>query len=108
MAKNNKTSQHQTFFSLLDSLDIPRPVPEHRFHPVRLWRFDYAWIDQRIALEVEGGIFIQGRHSRGVGMQGDFEKYNEAAVLGWRIIKCTPKDLFTNNTIKLIQRIVNY
>jgi hypothetical protein len=72
---------------------LPEPVCEHRFHPTRKWRFDYAWPEHLIAVEVEGGVFIQGRHSRGVGMLADMEKYNCAAVAGWRILRYTPKTL---------------
>jgi len=53
-------------------------TPEHRFHPVRKWRFDFAFIPQMIAVEFEGGVFTQGRHSRGVGLSADCDKYNEA------------------------------
>jgi hypothetical protein len=72
---------------------LPDPTPEYRFHPTRKWRFDFAWIDVRVALEVDGGIWTQGRHSRGTGMLGDHEKLNEAACLGWRVLRTTPSGL---------------
>ena len=59
-----------------------------------------------IVLEVEGGIFIQGRHSRGAGMKGDFDKYNEAAIIGYRIIKVIPTELCSFKTISLLKRIL--
>lgn len=105
MAKD-KTSQHLIFFSLLDSVNIRRPIPEYVFHPTRKWRFDYAFLEEKVALEIEGGIYIGGRHSRGAGMQGDFEKYNEASLLGWRIIKCVPKDLCKTNTIQMLRKLI--
>ena len=70
---------------------LPAPVCEHRFHPVRKWRFDYAWPEQRVALEQEGGVFIRGRHSRGVGMVNDMHKYAAATLLGWRVFRATPQ-----------------
>ena len=57
-----------------------------------------------IALEVEGGIWIGGRHSRASGFIKDMEKYNEAAVRGWLLIRCTPSTLCSNETIELIKR----
>ena len=69
---------------------LPEPVPEYQFHPTRKWRFDYAWPLHKLALEVEGGIWTQGRHTRGAGALADMEKYSEAAILGWRLLYVTP------------------
>ncbi len=63
------------------------PVRELRFHPSRRWRFDFAFPDKKIAVEVEGGIWARGRHTRGGGYAGDVEKYNEAVKLGWRVLR---------------------
>ena len=74
-------------------LRILEPVPEYRFHPTRKFRFDYAWPMQMLACEIEGGLWTQGRHSRGKGAIADLEKYSEAAILGWRLIYATPQEL---------------
>jgi very-short-patch-repair endonuclease len=68
---------------------LPPPMREFRFAPPRLWRFDFAWVEFGIAIEVEGGTFMAGRHNRGAGMAKDAEKYNEAALLGWRVFRVT-------------------
>lgn len=60
---------------------------EHRFHPTRKWRFDYADEQNLIAVEVEGGAWIRGRHTRGAGYIGDCDKYNTAQLLGWKILR---------------------
>jgi very-short-patch-repair endonuclease len=82
---------------------------EYRFHPIRKWRFDFALTEHRIGLEVEGGIWIQGRHTRGKGYESDLRKANEATRMGWRIFRFTTnmvrrgeakqfiKDLFQNH-----------
>jgi len=59
---------------------------EHRFHPTRRWRFDFANPAKKIAIELHGAIFTQGRHSRGAGIEGDMEKINEAQMLGWDVL----------------------
>lgn len=92
------------FFSLVNSEKLPAPVTEFRFHESRRWRFDYAWPDQKVALEVEGGVWIAGRHTRGAGFVKDMEKYNEAACLGWRIIRCQPKQLTSVQVIEWLGR----
>lgn len=85
---------------------LPEPVPEHRFAPPRKWRFDWAWPDYRVALEIEGGVFIRGRHSRGAGMQKDMEKYNRAACLRWRIIRCTPKQFASGEILDTLKEAI--
>lgn len=62
---------------------------EHRFHPIRRWRFDLARIDIKIAIEVHGGEFIRGGHSRGLGLRRDSEKSREAQLLGWMVLTFT-------------------
>ena len=69
------------------------PISEHRFHETRQWRFDFAWVDRRIAVEIDGGVWIQGRHTTGSGFEKDMEKFNEAGRLGWRIFRFTPKQI---------------
>ena len=72
---------------------IPQPIYEHRFHPIRRWRFDAAWVDHRCALEIEGGVWTNGRHTRGSGFVKDMSKYNAATLRGWRVIRCLPNEL---------------
>jgi hypothetical protein len=69
---------------------LPMPTAELRFTPVRRWRFDWAWPRQRVALEIEGGVWTGGRHTRGKGFLGDIDKYNEAQRLDWKVFRCTP------------------
>lgn len=83
------------------------PQPEHRFHSSRKWRFDFAFLPQLVALEVEGGVWTGGRHTRGSGFMKDVEKYNSAAELGWRILRCVPNDLCTVETITMIKRALD-
>lgn len=82
------------------------PEREHRFHPTRRWRFDFAFVDLKIAIEVEGGLFIQGRHSRGAGMEADLEKYGEAQKLGWLVYRCSPRMVKSGAAIETIRDLV--
>ena len=87
---------------------LPVPVAELRFAPPRRWRFDWAWPTHRIALEVEGAVWVQGRHTRGSGFVKDMEKYNTAAAMGWRIIRCQPQDLFTEQTLNYLRAALDF
>lgn len=71
----------------------PGWVSELKFHPVRRWRFDYAHESLKIAVEVEGGIWSKGRHTRGKGYIADCEKYNAAQILGYRVLRYSPNQI---------------
>ena len=83
---------------------LPPPFDEWRFDDVRKWRFDWAWPTQRIAIEIQGGIFSGGRHVRGAALLREMEKLNAAAILGWRILYLTPKQFAAGDAIALVQR----
>ena len=83
------------FMRLWDMLatDYPIPLREHRFHPKRMWRFDFAWPEYKLAVEIDGGTFIGGRHNQGIQFSKDCEKLNAATLLGWRVLRYTTIDL---------------
>jgi very-short-patch-repair endonuclease len=70
---------------------------EYRFAPPRRWRADFV-VDhpnvnsgiRSVLVEIDGGAFIAGRHSRGTGVEKDAEKQSAAAILGYRVIRVTP------------------
>jgi len=82
------------------------PVFEHMFHPVRKWRFDIAFPDYKVALEVEGGVYSGGRHTRVSGFKKDIEKYNMATEMGWMVFRCLPEDACMLDTLKMIERAI--
>lgn len=84
---------------------IPVPVRQYRFSKGRHWRADFAWPDQRILLEVEGGAFIGGRHVRGMGFTKDCVKYNAAAMLGWMVLRFTTLQIRNGLAIETIKAI---
>jgi len=71
----------------LHALTIPAPAREHRFAPPRRWRFDLAWPELALAVEVEGATYNGGRHTRGTGYHNDLEKYNQAMIDGWMVLR---------------------
>ena len=84
--------------------EIGKPVQkEYRFAPPRKWRFDYAYPEFKIAIEIDGGIWTQGRHTRGKGFKGDMEKFNEAAKNGWLVLKFTPDECYKISTIETVK-----
>ena len=98
-----KQPKYDAFCLLLRQHLGEEVVAEHRFHPTRLWRFDYAIPSHRIAIEIDGGVWIEGRHNRPKGYIADLEKFNNAAALGWRVLKFTPQQKFTTKALRLIK-----
>ena len=90
--------------TLLKWVDVSEPVTEHLFHPTRKWRFDLAWPALMLAVEIEGGSWIGGRHSRGGGFESDVVKYNEAALLGWTVLRVTPAMIDDGRALEWIER----
>lgn len=81
--------------------------PEYKFHPTRKWRFDFLFAN-RVALEVQGGLFSGGRHSRGASLLKEHEKLNNAACMGYRVLYCIPQNLCMQETLDMIREAVNY
>lgn len=96
----------EKFLAQLRASSFPEPEREHRFHPVRKWRFDFAYPQWLIAIEVEGGIWVQGRHSRGLGFEKDREKYAEALILGWRVLSVTPKMINDRRALNYLEALL--
>lgn len=104
LARRQLRERIRTEFRLLCKANgLPMPTTEYRFHPSRRWMFDYAWPKESVALEQEGGVWTRGRHTRGSGFLRDVEKYNAAAVLGWRLLRVTPDTLQTAETITMLR-----
>jgi len=110
LTKGGKTYLHVRpmrrvpFAVLLRVSGLPLPEMEYRFAPPRRWRFDHAWPDQMLAMEVEGGVWTGGRHVRGKGYERDCEKYNEATLRGWRVLRVTTQMLNDGRAIVLLER----
>ncbi|WP_445403247.1 DUF559 domain-containing protein [Acinetobacter vivianii] len=80
--------------------------PEYKFHPTRKWRADFLISNTRILIEVEGGIWSQGRHTRGTGYIGDMEKYNAAAILGFQVLRFSTQQVKSGLAVQQIEQLV--
>lgn len=94
--------------SHLDNLGIPY-LREFRFHHKRRWRFDFFISDHNLAIEIEGGVWTGGRHTRGKGYISDCDKYNTATLMGYRVLRFTASHMTKtriNETLSLIQAAI--
>lgn len=102
---------------------LPEPEREYRFAAMLIglgpglrlrfavtnlkdWRFDFAWPAQMLAVEIEGGIWLRskGRHTGGVGFTEDCTKYNEAMLMGWRVLRVVGEWVRSGEALALIER----
>lgn len=75
------------------------PEREWTFHPRRRWRFDFAFPLEKIAVEIEGGIWASGAHTRGAHFESDCFKYNAAQKLGWTVLRYSTAMVTAGNAI---------
>lgn len=90
----------------LRALHVVLPEREFAFHPVRRWRFDFAWPELCLAVEVEGGVYSHGRHNRPQGFIGDTEKYNAAAEAGWTVLRYTGTAIRSGKAVEQVQTMI--
>ena len=96
----------EALFALqLRTVKIPF-VSEFVFCEQRRWRFDFAFPERKIAVEVEGGVWVQGRHNRGRGYSDDCHKYSIAAALGWTVLRFTARQIQTGLAYNLTRAVI--
>jgi len=82
-------------------------VLEHKFLPDRRFRFDVAWLDRKVAAEIDGAVWTGGRHTSGAGFIRDQEKLNLAGLAGWRVFRFTWKDVESGAFADVLTRALN-
>lgn len=87
------------FAAMWQQIGGPPLEREHTFAKPRRWRFDFAHLASRCAVELEGGTHSGGRHTRHAGFRGDCEKYNAAQRLGWQVYRYTG-DMLTPDALE--------
>ncbi|WP_263079249.1 endonuclease domain-containing protein [Endozoicomonas sp. Mp262] len=85
---------------------LPEPKREYRFHSKRLWRADFAYPKLKILIEVQGGVWVNGGHSRGSGQNKDFEKFNAAQLEGWSVYQFTTNHIRTGMALEVIDSAI--
>jgi very-short-patch-repair endonuclease len=86
---------------------LPTPEREYRFAPPRRYRADFAYPEQKILVEVQGGIYTRGAHSRGVGLERDYEKLNLAQLNGFRVFQFSRKMIESGVAVNMIEEVLN-
>ena len=78
---------------------------KHAYRRGRAWRFDAAWPDRMLAVELEGGVHVRGRHVTGTGYEADLVKYNGATILGWRVLRVSARHLADGQATEWLEQM---
>lgn len=109
-SKGQPSSLEARFLQQLQATGLVRAADgmerEFVFHPVRRWRFDFAWPKAKVAVEVEGLTYDGGRHQTIQGFEGDCQKYNAAVVLGWRVLRGTGKQVARGELLADLEKLI--
>ncbi len=62
-------------------------IYEYRYDSLRRFKFDYANLRLKIAIEMEGGIYTGTGHAKTGRYLKDMEKYNHAQIKGWIVLR---------------------
>lgn len=78
----------------------------HEYRHDRNWRVDFAWPDRRLIVEVEGGVYTGGRHTRPSGFVKDIEKYNALTEAGWKVLRFSRREVKSGEALNVIERVL--
>jgi very-short-patch-repair endonuclease len=101
-----KSALEEEFLFHVKSLNLPAPQEQYQIIPDRKFRWDFAWPDRKIAVEIQGGTWSGGAHSRGWGIQRDCEKNNLAVCQGWRLLYFTSDMVHSGLALSVVEGIL--
>jgi len=93
--KSQKSQWEELFAAQIKERGLSAPVRQYPFAKSisRLYRADFAFLDEMLIIEINGGLFNFGRHARGAGVENDLERCALAAALGWKIMGFSPRQV---------------
>ena len=104
---SDRTDATSHLLTRIKQHEWPEPEREIRFAHPRRWRFDLAWPNLMLAVEIHGGVYTKGRHTRGKGFERDREKMNEAQLLGWKILEFSTGQIVSDACLEQLGRAIN-
>ena len=95
-------AEHWLGLLMLDAgLSFERQYP---YVEGRKFRADFAFIEQRLLVEVTGGIWNRQAHGSVSGVLADNARLNAATIAGWRLLRVRPDEVEDGTALDLIQR----
>ena len=90
----------------ISAAGLPEPQREYPLIPGRRFRADFAWPEHKLAVEIEGGTWVNGRHVRGTGYMNDCRKYNLAVLHGWRVLRFTSEMVRDGEALDITEQVM--
>jgi Protein of unknown function (DUF559) len=110
-SKQEASRYASRFIAACVAAGLPTPIPEYLFAaPERRYRADFAFVDARVMVEIDGGVWRKGggAHSHPLNIIRDMERTNEATVRGWRLLRFMPEKLTKSETMETIRRAIHW
>jgi Protein of unknown function (DUF559) len=109
-AKTAPNAYSERFLAACRVAGLPEPVPEYPFAaPERKYRADFAFVEHKVIVEVEGGVWRKGggAHSHPLNILRDMERTNEATIRGWRLLRFVPEKLLSEETLATVKKALD-
>ncbi len=88
----------------LDSLGVTGYVREFRAIPGRKFRYDFAFVEEKLLVEINGGTYTKGAHSTGQGIARDYEKIRLGQDHGWTVYPFDGKAVRSGEAVEIIRQ----
>lgn len=92
--------------------NVPCPERQVQLLETRKFTVDFVWRKQRIAVEIDGGLWMQnqvgrggGAHSRPANIIRDMEKSNLVQRAGYRFFRFTTTQVMNGEALEFIQEL---
>jgi hypothetical protein len=81
----------------------------------RKWAFDFCWgppymlaveIEGLVVRRINGVLQVMGRHATITGFREDCEKYANAAMLGWTVVRFEQTQVDSRYAVNMVARIL--
>lgn len=80
---------------------------EYLFHPQRKFRFDFAFVREKVAVEVEGGLNSpRSAHRSFYGTRRDIFKGNQAIMLGWTVLRLSDVEIKNGSGSRMLEDLL--
>ena len=94
------------FAAQLDAVGLDGYVREYQAIPGRRYRFDFCWVKERLAVEINGGTYSKGGHSSYLGIKRDYEKGNLAVQYGWKVLQFDADMVRSGQALEFTEKIL--
>lgn len=95
-----------TFAFQLDAAGLTGYVREFAAIPGRKFRFDFAFLRERLLIEIQGGVWNGGAHGRPTGIARDMNKLNQAQIHGWKVLQFDTKMVKSGEALNVTEQIL--